>query len=123
MRYVTTSPSDEVAAPAQPRGWVRSAEVQLVAALILAFAAARLVHFVRPWVGLVVLLCALVTIRPRLLLLALLLLIAGRAGQELADLEPATLAVMHGSCFTGDCAGALRSLADDYDSRLTAALS
>lgn len=39
----------------------------------------------------------------------------------LADLEPATLAIMHGSSFRGDGAGALRALADDYDARLVAA--
>jgi hypothetical protein len=38
--------------------------------------------------------------------------------RRLADLNPATLAVMHGSCFTGDGATALRALADDYDGRL-----
>ncbi|TJZ55691.1 MBL fold metallo-hydrolase [Streptomyces piniterrae] len=32
--------------------------------------------------------------------------------RSLADLAPQTLAVMHGSSFRGDCAGALRSLAD-----------
>ena len=39
----------------------------------------------------------------------------------LADLAPTTLAVMHGSCFTGDGAAALNALADDYDARLAAA--
>lgn len=43
--------------------------------------------------------------------------------RELADLEPTTLAVMHGSSFRGDAAGALRALADDYDTRLVAASS
>lgn len=33
---------------------------------------------------------------------------------QLADLDPATLAVMHGSSFTGDGAAQLRSLADAY---------
>ena len=37
---------------------------------------------------------------------------------RLADLEPTTLAVMHGSSFTGDGAAQLRSLADSYDERL-----
>jgi flavorubredoxin len=39
----------------------------------------------------------------------------------LAALVPSTLAVMHGSCFTGDCAQAMGALADDYDVRLAAA--
>jgi flavorubredoxin len=38
--------------------------------------------------------------------------------RALADLDPKTLAVMHGSSVTGDCAGALRGLADDYERRL-----
>ncbi len=38
--------------------------------------------------------------------------------RSLADLEPKTLAVMHGSSVTGDCSGALRGLADDYERRL-----
>jgi flavorubredoxin len=37
---------------------------------------------------------------------------------RLADLEPTTLAVMHGSSYTGDGAAQLRSLADSYDERL-----
>src|SRR5262245_10887306 len=37
--------------------------------------------------------------------------------RRLADLEPATLAVMHGSSYTGDCAGLLRALADLYEER------
>lgn len=41
--------------------------------------------------------------------------------RELALLEPSTLAVMHGSCFSGDGAAALQALADDYDRRLAAA--
>jgi flavorubredoxin len=43
--------------------------------------------------------------------------------RDLAGLAPATLAVMHGSCFTGDGATALLALADDYDARLVAASS
>lgn len=39
----------------------------------------------------------------------------------LARLEPTTLAVMHGSCFSGDAAKALNALANDYDQRLAAA--
>lgn len=36
----------------------------------------------------------------------------------LADLEPRTLAIMHGSSFTGETAKALAALADDYERRL-----
>jgi flavorubredoxin len=36
----------------------------------------------------------------------------------LAELAPSTLAVMHGSCFSGDGALALHALADNYDGRL-----
>ena len=39
-----------------------------------------------------------------------------------ADLEPVTLAVMHGSSYTGDGARQLRSLADSFDDRLAAVL-
>jgi hypothetical protein len=38
--------------------------------------------------------------------------------RKLADLAPRTLALMHGSSFSGDAAGAVRSLADFYDERL-----
>ncbi|HEV3354203.1 MAG TPA: MBL fold metallo-hydrolase [Acidimicrobiales bacterium] len=41
----------------------------------------------------------------------------------LADLQPSTLALMHGPSFAGDCAGALRALADDYEVRLQKALA
>jgi flavorubredoxin len=41
---------------------------------------------------------------------------------RLADLEPTTLAVMHGSSYHGDGAHQLRSLADSYDERLAAVL-
>jgi flavorubredoxin len=41
--------------------------------------------------------------------------------ERLAQLVPRTLALMHGSSFTGDCAGALRALADNYRSRIAAA--
>jgi len=37
--------------------------------------------------------------------------------RRLADLQPRTLAVMHGSSYNGDCAGLLRSLADVYAER------
>lgn len=42
--------------------------------------------------------------------------------RKLADLAPATLAVMHGSSFAGDAGAALRSLADGYEARLRAGL-
>ena len=42
--------------------------------------------------------------------------------RRLAELEPTTLAIMHGSSFAGDCAGALRAVADDYENRLRKAL-
>jgi flavorubredoxin len=38
--------------------------------------------------------------------------------RRLGDLEPRTLAIMHGSSFSGDCAGALRELSDRYATRL-----
>jgi flavorubredoxin len=41
--------------------------------------------------------------------------------RRLSALAPRTLALMHGSSFTGDCAGALAALADDYARRLGAA--
>jgi hypothetical protein len=34
--------------------------------------------------------------------------------EQLAELNPTTLAIMHGSAFTGDGAGQLRTLADGY---------
>ena len=40
--------------------------------------------------------------------------------RRLAELGPTTLAVMHGSCFAGDGAKALLSLADGYDARIAA---
>lgn len=40
---------------------------------------------------------------------------------RLATLEPKTLALMHGSSFSGDCAGALRDLAATYRDRIAAA--
>ena len=40
---------------------------------------------------------------------------------RLAGYEPCTLAIMHGSSFTGDGAAALRSLSEDYDRRVRAA--
>jgi flavorubredoxin len=45
----------------------------------------------------------------------------GSTIRGLADLAPSTLAVMHGSCFAGDGAGALLALADNSDARLRAA--
>jgi flavorubredoxin len=47
----------------------------------------------------------------------------GTTIRGLATLAPSTLAVMHGSCFVGDCANALTDLAVEYDKRLTAARS
>lgn len=41
--------------------------------------------------------------------------------RRLAGLRPSTLAVMHGTCHSGDGAAALGALADDYDRRLRAA--
>jgi hypothetical protein len=41
--------------------------------------------------------------------------------RRLAELAPTTLAIMHGSCFTGDATKSLLALADDYDARLAAA--
>ena len=43
--------------------------------------------------------------------------------ERLAELAPRTVALMHGSSFTGDCAGALRALADSYRIRLSSAPS
>jgi flavorubredoxin len=42
--------------------------------------------------------------------------------RRLAETEPRTLALMHGSAHTGDGAAALTALADAYDDRLQAAL-
>jgi hypothetical protein len=39
----------------------------------------------------------------------------------LAALSPTTLALMHGSSFTGDCAAALAALGEDYGRRIAAA--
>jgi flavorubredoxin len=41
--------------------------------------------------------------------------------RRLAALQPKTLAVMHGSCFAGDCAAQLNGLADYYAKALAAA--
>lgn len=43
--------------------------------------------------------------------------------RALAKLEPKTLAVMHGSCYRGNGAEALRRLADDYERRFKATLT
>jgi flavorubredoxin len=45
--------------------------------------------------------------------------VTGATIRALADLHPATLALMHGPAFAGDCGQALRDLADAYDERLT----
>lgn len=42
--------------------------------------------------------------------------------RRLADLEPRTLALMHGPAFAGDCRQALLDLADVYEARFTASL-
>jgi flavorubredoxin len=41
----------------------------------------------------------------------------GATLRKLADLDPAFLALMHGSTFQGDCAGELRGLAQAYEER------
>ncbi len=41
--------------------------------------------------------------------------------RALADLQPKTLAIMHGSSHNGDCSEALRRLADDCERRMAAA--
>ncbi len=43
--------------------------------------------------------------------------------RRLAELAPRTLALMHGPAFTGDGTGALRALAEEYDTRLHQALA
>jgi flavorubredoxin len=45
----------------------------------------------------------------------------GATVRSLADLDVATLALMHGPTFTGDCRAALLELADDLDARIAAA--
>ena len=42
--------------------------------------------------------------------------------RQLAELEPRTLALMHGPAFAGDCRQALLDLADAYEARFTASL-
>jgi flavorubredoxin len=46
---------------------------------------------------------------------------SGATVRGLADLDVATLALMHGPAFTGDCRAALLDLAGDYDKRVGAA--
>lgn len=43
--------------------------------------------------------------------------------RRLADIEPTTLALMHGPAYTGDGAAALRALADDFDRRFDEAVA
>lgn len=43
--------------------------------------------------------------------------------RQLAELQPKTLALMHGVCFSGDGSAQLRALADDYGQRLEASLT
>jgi hypothetical protein len=38
--------------------------------------------------------------------------------RRLAELEPTTLAIMHGSSYSGEASKALLALADEYDRRL-----
>lgn len=45
----------------------------------------------------------------------------GARVRALADLDPATFAVMHGASYSGDVAGVLRELASGYDERVRAA--
>ena len=45
---------------------------------------------------------------------------SGATLRRLADLDVATLALMHGPTFGGDCRAALLDLADDYDKRIAA---
>ncbi|WP_207538146.1 oxygen-binding di-iron domain-containing protein [Sabulicella rubraurantiaca] len=47
----------------------------------------------------------------------------GATIRRLAELQPRTLALMHGSSFAGDGTAALRALGDDYDRRVRAALA
>jgi len=46
---------------------------------------------------------------------------SGATVRRLADLDVATLALMHGPAYTGDCRAALLDLADDFDKRIVAA--
>jgi flavorubredoxin len=46
----------------------------------------------------------------------------GATIRRLADLEPRTLALMHGPAFNGDAAAAIRALGDDYDRRVREAV-
>lgn len=43
--------------------------------------------------------------------------------RKLAELQPTTLAIMHGSSYNGDCTKALHALADDCERRMAAAIS
>jgi len=45
---------------------------------------------------------------------------SGATVRSLADLDIATLALMHGPAFSGDCRTALLDLADDFDRRIAA---
>jgi flavorubredoxin len=42
--------------------------------------------------------------------------------RKLAELQPATLAIMHGSSYNGDCRKAMLALADDCERRMAAAM-
>ena len=43
---------------------------------------------------------------------------SGETLRRLAELDIATLALMHGPAYTGDCKAALMDLAADYDRRI-----
>jgi flavorubredoxin len=43
--------------------------------------------------------------------------------RQLADLEPKTLAIMHGSSYNGDCPALLRAMADVFETRLGCGLA
>jgi flavorubredoxin len=42
--------------------------------------------------------------------------------RKLAELQPATMAIMHGSSYSGDCAATMHALADYYAARVAAAI-
>lgn len=46
----------------------------------------------------------------------------GATLRRLSELQPRTLALMHGPSFTGDGGAALRALADEYDRRISGRL-
>lgn len=42
--------------------------------------------------------------------------------RKLAEMQPTTLAIMHGSSYNGDCTKELLDLADDCERRMTTAM-